>query len=348
MNNYILQVTYAIILLLLTIFYLAFEQNRISYYVLVMISLFSIYFITISIRHKSFIYEYGFIQILLFLSIIFFTYRTMYGSQQRTLFYILIILFLTLTCTLEIIKNNNYSYYKKIANELIQNCDKTVYELHTGWNEYRISDIFTIGLSLKIQGVKNYHLEHFPDSIASAYIRSTNKTSDYNVLQKCISLYKNNNNSMTTPDKNTYVIHIRVGDVIDGQSEDVATILSRPIYYSFYSNTPFNFFNNHFNTYTKNINYYESKLKVLQSYPIKKIIIVAGSHIFSNYDKSSLYINCIALYFRNSGYDVSLRLGHNSDQDLYFMSHASYFTPSGGGFSSIVSTLIKEKGGIII
>ena len=103
------------------------------------------------------------------------------------------------------------------------------------------------------------------------------------------------------------------------------------------------------NSYNKTLLYYEEKVKRIKSYPIKNITLVAGSHKeLHDYQKSSMYINCVKLYFEQHGYHVTLRLGMNPDDDLIFMSQASYFTPSGGGFSSLITELVKRNKGIVI
>ena len=188
---------------------------------------------------------------------------------------------------------------------------------------------------------KEYHLEHFPDSIATRYMEKTNSILQYSILQECImeNIYKEK------PLQDYYIIHLRTGDVIDNTSYNVIDMLSKPVYHS-----SIDILTSCYHNYVKPLRYYEEKVKLVQmNYPtIKTIVLVAGAHVPLQYEKSSLYINCISSYMKQQGYNVILRLARNPDEDLVYMSQSSYFTPSGGGFSSIITSLVRKNGGIII
>jgi len=251
-------------------------------------------------------------------------------------------LILLITVSIGYQKHRRYTYYKNIATRLYTNSKKDRYNFYTGWEDYRIGDIVRSPFGINYQSIKENHQNKFPTSIATMYMSKTNKANDYSIVQACIS-EKKQELQLAIPTQDTYVIHIRIGDVMEDKEYSVITMLAKPTYY--YELFPGPAF---LTVYTKPLSYYEEKRKQLEKYPIKNIIIVAGSHIQSDYLKSSEYINCIRLYYQEAGYHVSLRLGSLPDEDIVFMSYASYFTSSGGGFSEMISQLVKQNGGIII
>jgi hypothetical protein len=79
------------------------------------------------------------------------------------------------------------------------------------------------------------------------------------------------------------------------------------------------------------------------------VIIIGGSHKPDMYKKSRLYANCLKEALKNgSGLNVSMDLDSgDAEKDFYFMSNAKKLVVSSGGFSRLIGTLVKYKGGSI-
>jgi hypothetical protein len=179
-------------------------------------------------------------------------------------------------------------------------------------------------------GGLNYHLTNYPNSIASEYLKKTIKTKDFKTL---FNIFKKRSLGKVGPDKNTLVIHLRIGDVIDNSKYSVDEHLEQGKFYGT-------------RIYVKPLSYYQNIIKKIQKFPINKIILVGGYHTDSSHEKSSKYIERIKTFF--NGYSLETRINNLPDDDFIFMGSASYFVPSGGGFSLIISEMVKMNGGLII
>ena len=62
------------------------------------------------------------------------------------------------------------------------------------------------------------------------------------------------------------------------------------------------------------------------------------------------YLGRLAAYFgrRFPQAHVSLRLGHDPDEDVVYMAHARTFIPSGGQYSRVIAALVDIFGGRVI
>jgi GR25 family glycosyltransferase involved in LPS biosynthesis len=243
--------------------------------------------------------------------------------------------------------------FSRILIELIKRGGGTVFEhsniekfespdLYTGWNLYRFGDMFRYQEWREKdpygQGMspRNFHLSKYPKSIASEYLRSTNDEGNYKILSNIIKKRTNRN---SIPDKNSLIVQLRVGDVIEQDNYTNGASASDFLNYE----TPTGATGE---LYVKPISYYEQLLPEIKRKPINKIILVAGSHIkFPNYNKSMAYIYGIKEFFEKNGFKVELRLGKNPDEDLIFISNSKWYIPAGGGFSVILSELVKRNGG---
>lgn len=314
------------------------------HYIYILFTIFFIYLIILVLRHNYYIYLTGIFYLIYIGCIItiIVTCFNLYKKENRYIYLFIALVIISISFGIMYNKYRIYHYYKNKSTLLYTTADKTIHNLYTGWKEYRIGDIFRIySFFIKLKKGNEYHLGEFSNSIATHYIKKSNSILNYTILEECIreSIYKEK------PLQDYYIIHLRIGDVIDNTSYSVIDILSKPVYY-----TSTDIFNICYHNYAKPLRYYEEKVKLVQmNYPaIKTIVLVAGAHIPLQYEKSSLYINCISSYMKQHGYNVILRLARNPDEDLVYMSQASYFTPSGGGFSSIITYFVRKNDGIII
>ena len=217
---------------------------------------------------------------------------------------------------------------------------------------YRLGDMIR-GYFDNYPEVLQFYRISYPNSIATIYktklksyrklitnINLNNKNIDYHLLLNIIDT-KLINESITIPSKHSLVIHLRTGDIIDKSNHDVNTLLSGRIF-----NNSNNYYDKNYHKYVKSLNYYKSLSK--QYIYFTNIIIVSGFNTESNNCKSLNYIQEIKKYFESLGKLVTLRINHNPDEDFIFMCNSKFFIPSGGGFSSIISDIVRLKSGKVI
>lgn len=224
--------------------------------------------------------------------------------------------------------HKNYTMFiKELYNLSLFNSTKQ-YDLFTEYYGYRLGDMVNHLSSRNGDDGKTFHYKNFPNSIASKYMKETNETNNINILYKIV---KNTYGDMAPSD--CLVIHLRVGDVLN-INYTVEDMLQKHV-------------KQKWDSYVKPLKFFFDKNKKMDNYGIKKVILVAGSHYNMCFYKSTIYINCIKIFFEKKGKHVILRLGKDTDNDIVFMSSAKYFSKTGGGFSKIVEKLVKKNGGII-
>lgn len=216
--------------------------------------------------------------------------------------------------------------------------DKESCSLYSNNNGYRLGDMILNSWRWKNDG-QDYHYKHFPNSIATEYMKKTKKYNNYNILYDIVIDRTQKTNDL--PDKNDIIVHLRVGDVIENNSDDVITILST---YSYLDE------NEWFN-YTPPLEYLDDKISKININTIRKIILVSGSHTHSKTPKSCKYIEIVKKYFEYKGYKVELRVGMNPDDDFIFMCNARYFVSSSsrsGGYTKLITNIVKIMGNQIL
>ena len=209
-----------------------------------------------------------------------------------------------------------------------------VYE-HFETPMYRLGDMFRIkeGSNSRYNqkiGL-NYHLKHFPNSIATEYMLKTKNTEDYNQLLNIINkrkpIFKNHNYA---------IIHLRIGDVIDSSDKSLNEMLNK---YTLYKNI---------GNYVKPLDYYNRIINTIKKNKITKILLIGGFHNGRNHQKSYEYVKQIQNHFKNNGFECYTRINSNADEDFLIMCYSKYFIPSGGGFSNIIKNIVNMKGGKVI
>ena len=203
----------------------------------------------------------------------------------------------------------------------------------TPWIWYRLGDMAKKKKFRDQAMGRKLHYKLYPDSIASEYMRQTNKNWDIDVLINLIKKFPPD----LTPDEDELVIHLRVGNVIDRVQNSVEELLekSRP-YWGECQSSPST--NDKWNHYVRPLSYYEKHLDQMDK-RIKKITLVAGGNLceWDNYTKSKEYIKVIKNLFEKSGLNVQDRLGNNApDDDFVYMCRSKFFIAGGGGFSQLV------------
>jgi hypothetical protein len=214
--------------------------------------------------------------------------------------------------------------------------DKESCSLYSNNKGYRLGDMISNNWRWKNNG-QDYHYKHFPNSIATEYMKKTKDFSNYSILYDIVIDRTQKTNDL--PDKNDIIVHLRVGDVVEKNSDDVITILAT---YSYFTE-------NKFSNYTPPLEYIEDKISKINIKIIRKIILVSGSHTHTKTPKSCKYIKIIKKYFEYKGYKVELRLGMNADDDFIFMCNARYFVPStNGGYTKLITNIVKMMGNQVL
>lgn len=188
-----------------------------------------------------------------------------------------------------------------------------------------------------------YHLKHFPDSIASGYMKQTKDSNNIDILWEIVN--KKSINKDNLPTSKDLVIHLRLGDAVEN-SENSENFLKIP-----YKPEDFLIDQVSFNNgiYTYPLKHYYDKLKIIKKHGIKNIILVTGSHKnLTSYSKSHAYINCIHKFFEDYDFNVSTRIGNHADDDFIFMSNSKFFSKCGGGYSALVSNMVEKSNNIIL
>jgi len=206
-------------------------------------------------------------------------------------------------------------------------------KLFSGENRYRLGDMILNEWRWK-EGGEDYHLENFPDSIASEYMRKSQTQRNYDVL---FQIVEQRSIDADIPEDDTLVVHLRTGDVIEEPRHTVDDILT---YYTYYNDKPWS-------QYTPPLRYFTQKIEGLDP-EINKVVLVTGSHIDIPTPKSCQYIAAIQKFFEQNGFTVELRIGGDPDQDFIYMCNAKFFIPSKGGYSTLISTIAEMLGSQIV
>lgn len=276
----------------------------------------------------KFLYHYRYISALIGLFII------VFGIVKKHPFSILLgVCFVLLIIIITIRENITTKKWELIVKPLIdeiperENCD-----LYSDNKMYRIGDMVSTYSRFLDSGEK-YHLKTFPNSIASEYMKKTKKFKKYNILADIVKERSNNTNDL--PNDKDLIVHLRVGDVVEDNSNNLSQILT---------NYSYNFLHN----YTCPIRNIQDKINKSKE-NFDKIILVAGSHKDILSPRSCKYIDVVKKYFENNGHIVELRLGKNPDDDFIFMSNAKYFIPScSGNYTFLVKKIVKILGGKVL
>ena len=197
------------------------------------------------------------------------------------------------------------------------------------WLDYRLGDIIKGYFRNRKQFDYLKKIEDkLPDSIGSLYIKRTKninknlQNNNFDILKKIIDDKKQ---SLELPDKDDIVIHIRLGDIIRGNKNNIK------------------FQNN--NWFGTDIGKLEQQIKSIKN--IKKVYLVYGSHKKNiNIGLNNKYLDNIKKMLEK--YNIKPILKNTiPDDDFIFMVNSKKFIQSGGGFSKIISNLVKQNGGMV-
>lgn len=201
------------------------------------------------------------------------------------------------------------------------------------WKNYRLGDILK-GYCIKnkeykyINGIK----KNLPNSIGSKYLNKTSDRKDKKLDLQILNEILNDIKNKKKPNKNDIVVHLRLGDVLLD-----------------YKNDKFVYFKYKTKEYAIILENFEKTMKKIDNK--KKIILVYGIHNSNGEKKkilSEIYLKKIRKILKKYNFKFSERVNYNPDDDFYFMSQSNTFIKSGGGYSKIISQIVKLNGGVVI
>lgn len=201
------------------------------------------------------------------------------------------------------------------------------------WIGYRLSDIFKGSF---IKKNETWYLDkvekNLPDSLGGIYIRKTKglefeqQKKNYKLLESIIDEKSKN---LSLPDENDIVFHLRLGDVIRDfkNGEVIAT-------------------NSFFVLTLKEIQLLLDRIKENESG--RNIILFYGSHVKKiNQRANDQYLEAVQNLLKKNGFTIIEKNSTNPDDDFIYMANSQKFIKSGGGFSILISDIVKRKGGIV-
>ena len=201
------------------------------------------------------------------------------------------------------------------------------------WLNYRLGDIVK-GFFFNQNGKKYLNLieKKLPNSIGGKYIKLTKnlyKEKDkINNLEILTQIIKENSKNIDTPNLNDIVFHIRLGDIIKDFKNNEVIIKKK--------------------NWGINLNQIEDILKSLKN-KNQKIILIYGSHKNNiNLKSNNMFLSNIKKKINVYGFEYEEKNTNNPDRDFIYMCNSKNFIKSGGGFSRLISHIVKKKGGKII
>jgi hypothetical protein len=269
------------------------------------------------------------------------------------LYYICIIFFISLLIVY-LSKNDIVIPIVDFVNKLR---DRRVYE-----HNYKLGDLIRFKYYRNNTKVQEFYKKWYPNSIAVDYINLTNDSNRidiinfiitnrylilyliiylilyliiYLILYLIIYLITNRTNLNNKPANNMVIVHLRLGDVIENNRVNMKGLTLNDIYE--------HQTNNH---YVHPCSYYEKVIKIIKRFKknITNVVIVGGFHKSLIPTNSYAYTEKISDIFELNGFNVIKRIGNNdADEDFIFMCNANYFVPGGGGFSSLISSVVLFK-----
>ena len=199
------------------------------------------------------------------------------------------------------------------------------------WDYYRIGDVFKWGKGLHYKSIK-YHEEQFPDSIAAEYLTKIkdNEINDINLFKNILD---NRPKLKNLPEKNSFVLHMRVGDVFCTRNMTSSRMGVK----------------NMINHYTKkdNPDWWYNILAFMNEKNIDKLYIIVGSHSPECLLESSDFIMDRVNMFKKNDKYVFLRIGNSPDEDILWAQHAKNFATTGGGYGRLIGKCIEKNGGVL-
>lgn len=196
--------------------------------------------------------------------------------------------------------------------------------------DYRLGDFLKGYIFRKEKYIQDNIIKNYPDSLCSKYykiVKNYNEEKMWNNIEVISKLI--NDVETEVPDRNTLVIHLRIGDaIIDYKNGKFI-----------YRKTGFN--NSTYGTPLEKIDKFilENKNK------FKNVVLVYGIHKGHTHDisLSEKYLDELRSILFKHNIKFNERHNDNPDLDFCYMCKSKHFIRSGSGFSSLVSSVVEYK-----
>ena len=267
---------------------------------------------------------------------------------------ILPFLILTVVIVFLIIKSNSSSFSNKNMSitelsTILYNGDK--------YNGYRLADVvfYPDYLTSGHKYSTRDHIYMYPDTIGVEYLKKKypflnkiknkydfekynteyiefedyiNKnldsiTVDIDILNELI---KKRSKEKTNINKNTLVLHIRVGDVLCKKDLNFSIVYSK----------------------AGDINWWNDLIYYIKIKNISNVIILSGTHFKECLYESAKYIDQISSFLETHDLEVNYRICNSADDDLVFCQNEKHFTTTGGGYGYFLGKIVELNGGNFI
>ena len=221
---------------------------------------------------------------------------------------------------------------------------KKIYHIHTfnqnvtfrqnethNWEMYRLGDMFWSEDRRSRKNGYQRHTNNFPESIAVEYMNK--QSANYELMIQIVN-ERTSNHSELIPNNHTVVIHLRTGDIIDLNDEHTVDDFLK-------------FRNATKKNYTRPLSFYDDIFNDIktQNITFDHVMIITVFYKQIDHKKSISYIEHTVKHIERMGYNVTLRVNQNPDDDFITMCNSKYFIQSAGGFSGMTANMVRLKGG---
>jgi hypothetical protein len=190
--------------------------------------------------------------------------------------------------------------------------------------------------------LSEYIFRLFPNSIATQYLKRTKRVNDIPVLSNIVDGYVTSHN-IDIPAEDVMVMHLRVGDVIDGTDVPLDDFMNTRVnsYYALFKVHPEGGVSP---VYVRCLASFDRALKKTKELGLNKITLVYGFHINYSTKKSRMYIAGLVDHAQSQGFEVEVMTHADADVSFAYACKAKHFIPGGGGFSKLISKVVRHKG----
>jgi hypothetical protein len=187
------------------------------------------------------------------------------------------------------------------------------------WDHYRLGDV----VSCNGGDFNLYHLKQYPTSIASEYIKRTDKAHQHHIVEDIIKEKKFESYDIEL------LLHIRIGDVLCKQGEIVD-----------YDKTPKRYYSDYYAKFN-NKDWWYDILQYIRQHNIKHIVIMAGAHFKECLSKSAQYINNRKDFIIENIPDVTIEyaLGISPDDGVVLAYNAKHCISTGGEYGKLLTAM---------
>ena len=199
------------------------------------------------------------------------------------------------------------------------------------WLDYRLGDILRGWL--KKNGSTKYlnNIEKkLPNSIAAKYLKETKNLEPkiyYNIIKSILKDLQ-----YEKPNDDDIIIHLRIGDSIQDSNNNSINYLQ----------------NKNGEVYATIVENLEKTLYLLDNK--NRCVLVYGTHLKlskKQKENTKLYLEKIRKLLKKYNFKFIERINGNPDEDFYYMANSKIFIKSGGGYSTIISNIIINNGGLV-